>query len=196
MQTCDKAPAAPAVLQKAGVKFALYSDGVDTPREFQRAVKKAIDAGLTRDRRLRALTLSPAEIYGVADRLGSIEKGKIANLVVTRGEIFDDQHQGRNDLCRRQEVHARRREHRRARGRRPTNPGRRIDENSYSSQRSLSLAPLCAETIVIRNATIMTVDARHVQGLDRGEGRQDRRGRREGDGARRAPPSSTPAASM
>ena len=60
------------------------------PRDLQRAVKKAIDAGLSREDALRALTLSPAEIYGVADRLGSIEKGKIANLVVTRGDIFDD----------------------------------------------------------------------------------------------------------
>ena len=53
-------------------------------------MKKAIDDGLSREDAVRALTLSPAEIYGVADRLGSIEKGKIANLVVTRGEIFDD----------------------------------------------------------------------------------------------------------
>jgi hypothetical protein len=89
----DKAPSAPAVLQKAGVKFALYSDGTDAPRDFQRAVKKAIDAGLARDEALRALTLSPAEIYGIADRVGSIEKGKIANLVVTKGEIFDDRTQ-------------------------------------------------------------------------------------------------------
>jgi hypothetical protein len=86
----DKAPSAPAVLQKAGVKFALYSDGAESPRDFQRAVKKAIDAGLARDDALRALTLSPAEIYGIADRVGSIEKGKIANIVVTKGEIFDD----------------------------------------------------------------------------------------------------------
>ena len=86
----DQAPNAPAVLQKAGVKFALYSDGTDTPRDFQRAVKKAIDSGLARDEALRALTLSPAEIYGIADRVGSIEKGKIANLVVTKGEIFDN----------------------------------------------------------------------------------------------------------
>ena len=78
------------MLQKAGVKFALYSDGVDTPRELQRAVKKAIDAGLTRDEALRAMTLTPAEIYGVADRLGSVEKGKIGNLVVTRGDSFDN----------------------------------------------------------------------------------------------------------
>src|ERR1039457_5324136 len=44
----DKAPTAPAVLQKAGIKFALYSDGLDAPRDFQRAVKKAIDNGLSR----------------------------------------------------------------------------------------------------------------------------------------------------
>jgi len=86
----DQAPTAPAALQKAGIKFALYSDGQDTPRDFQRAVKKAIDNGLSRDEALRALTLSPAQIYGIADRVGSIEKGKIANLVVTKGEIFDD----------------------------------------------------------------------------------------------------------
>lgn len=90
LETYDQAPAAPVLLQKAGVKFALYSDGIDTPRELQRAVKKSIDAGLTRDEALRALTLTPAEIYGVSDRLGSIEKGKIANLLVTRGEIFDN----------------------------------------------------------------------------------------------------------
>jgi hypothetical protein len=86
----DKAPSAPALLQKAGVKFALYSDGIEQPRDFQRAVKKAIDAGLSREDAVRALTLSAAEIYGVADRVGSIEKGKIANLVLTRGDIFED----------------------------------------------------------------------------------------------------------
>jgi imidazolonepropionase-like amidohydrolase len=86
----DKAPSAPSALQKAGVKFAFYSDGIDQPRDLQRAVKKAIDAGLSREDAVRALTLSPAEIYGVADRTGSIEKGKIANLVVTKGDLFDD----------------------------------------------------------------------------------------------------------
>jgi len=85
-----KAPSTPGILKQAGVKFAFYTDGVDAPRDIQRAVKKAIDNGLAREDAVRALTLSPAEIYGVADRIGSIEKGKIANLVVTRGEIFDD----------------------------------------------------------------------------------------------------------
>jgi Amidohydrolase family len=85
-----KAPAGPSILKSAGVKFAFYSDGLNAPRDLQRAVKKVIDNGLSREDAVRALTLSPAEIYGVADRVGSVEKGKIANLVVTRGEIFDD----------------------------------------------------------------------------------------------------------
>jgi imidazolonepropionase-like amidohydrolase len=89
LRNYDMAPAAPAVLAKAGVKFAFYSDGVDTPRDLHRAVKKAMDAGLTREQALRAMTLAPAEIYGIADRVGSIEKGKIANLVVTRGDLFE-----------------------------------------------------------------------------------------------------------
>lgn len=90
LEDIDKAPAAPAALKKAGVKFALYSDGIDTPRDLQRAVKKAIDAGLSREDAIRAMTLSPAEIYGIDNRVGSIEKGKIGNLVVTRGDLFDD----------------------------------------------------------------------------------------------------------
>jgi len=90
LEDIDLGPSAPAQLKKAGIPFALYSDGLDQPRELQRAVKKAIDAGLARQDAIRALTLSPAEIYGVADRMGSIEAGKIANLVVTKGELFDD----------------------------------------------------------------------------------------------------------
>ena len=89
LETRDKAASAAGVLQKAGVKFAFYSDGLEQPRDLQSAVKKAIDSGLSREDALRALTLSPAEIFHVADRLGSIETGKIGNLVVTRGEIFD-----------------------------------------------------------------------------------------------------------
>ena len=86
----DRAPSTPGVLAKNGVKFALYSGGIDRRADLFRAVKKAIDAGLSPDDAVRAMTLSPAEIYGVADRLGSIEKGKIANLVVTKGDLFQD----------------------------------------------------------------------------------------------------------
>jgi len=89
----DKAPATPAALDKAGVKFAFYSDGITSPKDMLKNVKKAIDAGLKADAALRAFTLGAAEILGVADRLGSIETGKIANLVVTTGDIFTDRTQ-------------------------------------------------------------------------------------------------------
>ncbi len=86
----DKAPSVPGLLAKAGVPFAFYSGGIDSAVELKKALKKALDAGLTRADAIRALTLAPAQIYGVSDRLGSLEKGKIANLVVTKGEAFDD----------------------------------------------------------------------------------------------------------
>jgi imidazolonepropionase-like amidohydrolase len=85
----DRAPSSPSELSKAGVKFAFYSGGITAPKDILPAVKKSIDAGLTPEAALRALTLSPAEIFGVAETLGSIENGKISNLVVTDGDIFD-----------------------------------------------------------------------------------------------------------
>jgi hypothetical protein len=86
----DRAPSSPAALAKAGVKFAFTSDGIATPGEILKAVKKSVDAGLAPDAAIRALTLSPAEIFGVADRTGSIEKGKIANLIVADGDLFGE----------------------------------------------------------------------------------------------------------
>jgi len=86
----DRAPSTPAALHKAGVRFAFYSDGIASPGEVLRNVKRAIDAGLPADAALRALTLSAAEIFGVADALGSIEPGKVANLVVADGDLFNE----------------------------------------------------------------------------------------------------------
>ena len=86
----DRAPSSPAALAKAGVKFAFYSGSITAPKDILKAAKKSIDAGLAPDAALRALTLSPAEIFGVADRLGSIENGKMADLVVTDGDLFEE----------------------------------------------------------------------------------------------------------
>jgi len=86
----ERAPSSPAALAKAGVKFAFYSGGITAPKDMLKAVKKSIDAGLTEEAALRALAQSPAEIFGVSDRLGSIEKGKIANLVIADGDLFNE----------------------------------------------------------------------------------------------------------
>jgi imidazolonepropionase-like amidohydrolase len=86
----DRAPGTPAALVKAGVKFGFYSDGLATPKDIMKAVKRATDAGLTSDAALRAFTVDGAEILGLGDRLGGIAPGKIANLVVTDGDIFNE----------------------------------------------------------------------------------------------------------
>jgi imidazolonepropionase-like amidohydrolase len=84
-----EAPANAAALAKAGVRFAFVSDDMANPRDFITNVGRAIEAGLDRDIALRALTLTPAELLGVSDRLGTIEKNKTANLVLATGDIFD-----------------------------------------------------------------------------------------------------------
>jgi Amidohydrolase family len=86
LETREMAPAGPAALAKAGVRFAFYSGGVARPAEIRRAVKRAVDAGLANEDALRAMTIDAARIYGVDDRLGSLETGKIANLFVTDGD--------------------------------------------------------------------------------------------------------------
>jgi len=86
----DRAPSSPAALAKNGVKFAFSADGISAPKDILKAAKKSIDAGLAPEAALRALTISPAEIFGVSDRLGTIEAGKIANLVLTDGDLFEE----------------------------------------------------------------------------------------------------------
>src|SRR6185369_16286569 len=83
------APKNPAALAKAGVKFAFYSGGLASPRDIFTSASLAIENGLSKEDALKALTINPAEIFGVSDTVGSIEKGKIANLVVTSGDIFN-----------------------------------------------------------------------------------------------------------
>jgi imidazolonepropionase-like amidohydrolase len=85
----DRAPSTPAALARAKVPFAFYSGGLKDPAEILKDAKKAIDAGLPPDAALRAFTLGAARILGISSQLGSIEPGKIANLVVTDGDLFD-----------------------------------------------------------------------------------------------------------
>jgi len=84
------APKTPAELAKAGVTFAFASAGLAEPKDFVKNASKAVTAGLAEDAAIRALTLNAATIAGVADRLGSLEKGKAANLIVTDGNLFDE----------------------------------------------------------------------------------------------------------
>ncbi len=80
------APTTPKLLAEAGVPFAVYSSGLASPSKVFEGIRKAVDAGLPSDAALQALTSGAARIYGVNDRLGSIEAGKVANLVLATGE--------------------------------------------------------------------------------------------------------------
>ncbi len=84
------APKTAAALDKAGVPFAFASAGLSDPKDFVKNAAKAVQNGLSRESALKALTINAATIAGAADRLGSIEVGKIANLVVTDGDLFDE----------------------------------------------------------------------------------------------------------
>jgi hypothetical protein len=74
-------------LSKAGVEFALCSDG--DAGGFLTNVRRLIKLGLDRSAALKALTVDAARIFGVQDRLGTVEKGKIANLILMSGDFAD-----------------------------------------------------------------------------------------------------------
>lgn len=81
-------PKGPKILAEKGVKFAFQSGGLTNLGDFFANAAKATENGLSKDAAIRAMTLGSAEILGIADRTGSIEPGKIANLTVVKGEIF------------------------------------------------------------------------------------------------------------
>ena len=84
------APKGPAVLDKAGVLFAFESNGLSDPKDFLKNAQKTVANGLSKDAAIKALTLNAATLAGAADRLGSLERGKIANVIVTEGELFEE----------------------------------------------------------------------------------------------------------
>jgi len=75
-------------LAKAGVKFAFQSGSMTNISDLLLNANRTIENGLQPVDAVRAFTIWPAEILGVKDQLGSIEAGKIANLTVTRGDLF------------------------------------------------------------------------------------------------------------
>jgi imidazolonepropionase-like amidohydrolase len=90
MRDRANAPKGPAVLDKAGILFAFESSGLQEPKDFLANARKTVANGLSRDAAIKALTLNAATIAGAADRLGSLDTGKIANLIVTDGDLFEE----------------------------------------------------------------------------------------------------------
>ncbi|MBR5090942.1 MAG: amidohydrolase family protein, partial [Ruminiclostridium sp.] len=79
-----------AKLHKHGVQFAICTDHPETPIQYLPVTAGiAVRGGLSREEAIRAVTIVPARICGIDDRVGSIETGKDADLTAFRGEIFD-----------------------------------------------------------------------------------------------------------
>lgn len=79
----------PALLERAGIRFAIAEDHTWPQRNLPFTVGTAMAFGLSPEAALRSVTLWAAEILGIADRVGSIEVGKDATLIVCSGDPFD-----------------------------------------------------------------------------------------------------------
>ncbi len=86
----DEAPENPKRLQEAGVRFALTSALLKDKGMFLAQLRKAVRRGLTKDAALAALTTTPARMFAVENRLGSLEPGKLANFAITSGDLFEE----------------------------------------------------------------------------------------------------------
>ncbi len=89
----DRPATTPAELFKAGVKFAFGSFSTQFTRNLPYQAATAVAYGLPYDEALKAVTLNAAQIWGVADQLGSIDEGKWADLMITDGDPLETQTQ-------------------------------------------------------------------------------------------------------
>ncbi|MFC2164757.1 amidohydrolase family protein [Acidobacteriota bacterium] len=79
----------PCVLSQAGVKIAFSSSDAALAKDLPYHASKAAAFGLDRREALKGVTIYPAEIFGIADMYGSLEKGKVANIVLADGDILE-----------------------------------------------------------------------------------------------------------
>ncbi len=90
MKHWEYAPFNPKKLWENKIDFAFTTYGLKDTKSFLNNLKEAIKRGLPENYALKALTEIPAKLIGVYDILGSVEKGKLANLIITDGNIFED----------------------------------------------------------------------------------------------------------
>ncbi len=82
------APDNPRLLIEAGADVAFTSHGLSDPKKIHEHLATAIERGLDADKALAALTTTPAEMLGLSASVGTVEAGKMANLIVVDGELF------------------------------------------------------------------------------------------------------------
>jgi len=100
----DQAFTLPAEAYKAGIKFAFGTFENQFVRNLPYQAATAVAFGLPEDEALKAITINPAQIWGAGDQLGSIEKGKSADLLMTTGDPLEIQTQVKHVFIRGQEI--------------------------------------------------------------------------------------------
>lgn len=88
LQSWEQAPTNSKRLLDAGVTIAWTTARLRDKKDLSARMRDAIACGVTTDQALAALTTTPAALLGIADRTGTIEPGKLGNLVVATGELF------------------------------------------------------------------------------------------------------------
>ncbi|HEY1023540.1 MAG TPA: amidohydrolase family protein [Sphingobacteriaceae bacterium] len=88
MKFWELAPSNPAALERAGIKFAITASGLENTRDFWSNLRQAVEYGLSEKQALKALTETPAELLGVSNQVGTLAKGKLANFIITSGNLF------------------------------------------------------------------------------------------------------------
>jgi imidazolonepropionase-like amidohydrolase len=86
----DAARKASGALARAGLAFGFSSDGLKDPKDLVENARVVVRNGLDPETAVRALTLDAARLGGLGSRLGSIERGRRANLIVTDGDLLAD----------------------------------------------------------------------------------------------------------
>ncbi|MGV3762381.1 amidohydrolase family protein [Parapedobacter sp.] len=86
----EMAPANAAMLEDAGIRFAISPIGLSHLRDFWTNLRLAVDNGLSPDYALRALTEIPADMLGVSDQLGTLAAGKLANFIIASDTLFKE----------------------------------------------------------------------------------------------------------
>ena len=89
MKHWELAPSNVGKVEAAGIEFALTSQGLKNRADFLKNIRLAIENGLTEQAALRALTATPANLVGASDIIGSLEAGKMANFIITSGNVFE-----------------------------------------------------------------------------------------------------------
>ncbi|WP_341215377.1 amidohydrolase family protein [uncultured Wocania sp.] len=90
MRAWNQRPINPKILAENNITFALTTHSLKSPKDFKSNLIKAIKHGLSKEKALEALTITPAQLLGKSNMIGSLKNGSQANFLITSGDVFDE----------------------------------------------------------------------------------------------------------